>query len=85
MDIVSTWHDVAARPRAPLHYRQAEHDALWIVSPEEVADFAQAHTASPHREAAMVPGVGHCMDFHRYGAALHMQQLAFALHCAAMA
>ena len=89
LDIVSTWHDVvrgvAARIPVPLHYRQAEFDALWIVSSEEVSGFAEAHTASPHKDAAMVPGVGHGMDFHRFGAALHVQQLGFALQCAAMA
>ena len=69
----------------PLHYRQAEHDALWIVSPQEVSDFADAHTASPLRDAAMVRGVGHCMDLHRFGEAFHVQQLGFALQCAALA
>lgn len=89
LGIVTTWHDdirpVAARITVPLHYRQAEHDALWIVSLDEVAAFAKAHTASPSTNVAMVPGVGHCMDLHRYGAALHTQQLGFALECAAMA
>lgn len=78
----------ARRGRAPtraLHYRQAEHDALWIVSPEEVAAFANAHSASPHRDAAMIRGTGPCMDFHRVGAALQLQQLGFALRCAASA
>lgn len=89
LDIVNTWDDavrgVAARIRVPLHYRQAQHDALWIVNPEEVSAFADAHGASPHRDAAMIPGTGHCMDFHRVGSALQVQQLGFALQCAAMA
>jgi pimeloyl-ACP methyl ester carboxylesterase len=88
LDIVSTWddavHGIAASIAVPLHYRQAEHDALWIVSEDEVSRFSDAHTASPHKDAAMVPGVGHCMDFHRYGAAMQVQQLGFALQCASM-
>ena len=69
--------------RVPVHYRQAEHDRLWIVDAGEIDAFAARFTAAPRVDAAMVPDTGHCMDFHTIGAALHLQQLGFALQCAA--
>jgi pimeloyl-ACP methyl ester carboxylesterase len=87
VDIVSTWHhdvhDILGRIRVPVHYRQAEVDHLWIVDQDEVDGFAAALTNAPRVDAAMVHGTGHCMDFHRIGRALQLQQLGFALQCAA--
>lgn len=89
VDIVSTWqdhvHGVLGRIAVPVHYRQAEVDHLWIVDEGEVAGFAGALTASPRVDAEMMRGTGHCIDFHRVGAALQLQQLGFALQCAAEA
>jgi hypothetical protein len=33
----------------------------------------------------MIRDTGHCMDFHTVGPALQLQQLGFALQCAAQA
>jgi len=89
VDIVNTWHDhapgVLAAVRVPVHYRQAELDRLWIVDDGEVAGFARALSASPRVDWAMQRGTGHCIDFHHDGAALQVQQLGFALQCAAQA
>jgi len=86
IDIVTTWpevvRDVVRHVRIPVHYRQAEVDRLWIVDQTEVEQFGKAFTASPRVDAAMVRKTGHCMDFHRIGAALQTQQLGFALQCA---
>jgi pimeloyl-ACP methyl ester carboxylesterase len=85
IDIVNGWtegvHDTLARIRIPVHYRQGEVDKLWIVSQDEVDEFAQALSASPRVDAAMMAGTGHCIDFHWVGAALQIQQLGFALQC----
>ena len=87
VDIVSTWHDavkdIAARIVVPVHYRQGAADGLWIVSETEVTDFAAALVSAPHVDARLMPGVGHCIDFHREGGAFQKQQLAFAMQCAA--
>ena len=89
IDIVQTWHDqapeVLARVKPPVHYRQAEFDRLWIVDDAEVDGFGRALTASARVDGAMWRGAGHCIDFHRGGAALQAQQLGFALQCAAQA
>ncbi len=86
LDIVGAWHtvapDVLRRITAPVHYRQAEFDQLWIVNQGEVDAFARALTHSSRVDAAMVRGTGHCMDFHYVGKALQIQQLGFALQCA---
>lgn len=87
--IVSTWQDGVTATLAaigvPVHYRQAENDKLWIVDQDQVDGFAAALTGSPRVDAAMVRATGHCMDFHHIGAALHVQQIGFALQCAAEA
>ena len=86
VDIVGGWQqqaaDVCARVRVPVHYRQGEHDQLWVVDRGEIDAFAARFTAAPYVDAAMVRHTGHCMDFHAVGAALHLQQLGFALQCA---
>ena len=65
----------------PVHYRQAEFDKLWIEG--EVPDFARALSASPRVDWAVQKWTGHGIDFHRDGAAFQVQQLGFALQCAA--
>ena len=86
VDIVGGWQQqaaaVCARIAVPVHYRQGEHDRLWVVDAGEIDAFAARFTASPRVDAAMVRNTGHCMDFHAAGAALHLQQLGFALQCA---
>ncbi len=87
VDIVSTWSRNAPATlgniKVPVHYRQAEVDRLWICGQGEVDSFAKALSNAPRVDAAMVPGTGHCMDFHHIGPSLQLQQLAFALQCAA--
>jgi pimeloyl-ACP methyl ester carboxylesterase len=89
VDIVSTWHDTVHATlgaiTVPVHYRQAEVDLLWIVSPEEIEGFGKALVSSSRVDCAMVRGTGHCMDFHHVGHALQVQQLGFALQCASEA
>ena len=86
VDIVGGWQqradEVCAKVRVPVHYRQAEHDRLWVVDRQEVDAFAQRFTAAPSVDAAMVANTGHCMDLHSIAPALHLQQLGFALQCA---
>ena len=86
VDIVSMWHEqvagVAAHVRVPVHYRQGQFDALWIVDETEVKGFGNAFVNAPSVDATLVPGVGHCIDYHHYGAAFHAEQLDFAIRCA---
>lgn len=86
IDIASDWPgqavQVLAAVKVPIHYRQADHDRLWVVSHEEVREFASACSSAARVDAEIVSGAGHCIDFHRAGARLHLEQLAFALRCA---
>lgn len=87
VDIVSTWSANApatlGRIRIPVHYRQAEVDRLWICGQGEVDSFARALANATRVDAAMMRNTGHCMDLHHVGPSLQLQQLAFALQCAA--
>lgn len=86
LDIVNGWPAVAADVlgaiMVPVHYRQGEFDRLWITDAAEVARFGALLRHAPTVDAALVPATGHCIDYHRAGAALQTEQLAFAHHCA---
>jgi len=86
IDINNGWigrvRSVAAEVAVPVLSRQAEFDHLWITDAQQVADFGAAFTASSLVDARIVGGTGHCIDFHRAGAALQLSQLGFALECA---
>jgi pimeloyl-ACP methyl ester carboxylesterase len=85
-DIVTAWPAEAlstlGRIAVPVHYRQGEFDRLWLSGLQDVQRFAAALTSAPLVDAQMMAGTGHCIDFHHAGAALHLQQLGFALQCA---
>jgi hypothetical protein len=87
LEIRGAWpaqaRDVLGAIRVPVHYRQAEHDQLWVVGQDEIDGFAHALHRSPEVDAKSARGSGHCIDFHHSGAAFQLEQLAFALRCAA--
>ncbi|MTD52509.1 alpha/beta hydrolase [Amycolatopsis pithecellobii] len=70
---------LAPKISVPVHIRQGEFDALWINDETQVTEFAAALTGSPWVDAELFRSAGHAIDFHRGGAALQLQQLAFAL------
>lgn len=86
LDITGGWLSrvagVAAAITVPVHYRQGEHEKLWLNSPERVAAFGRLFTASPRVDARMVADAGHCIDFHHAGEAFQREQLDFAEDCA---
>lgn len=86
IDIVHDWparvRDVTQRVTVPVHYRQGEFDPLWITDAAQVAEFGRAFTGSRDVDARLMVSAGHCIDFHRLGAAFQLDQLAFALRCA---
>ncbi len=87
IEITSVWpkhvRQVAAEVTVPVHYRQAEFDNLWVVNQQEVEGFGKAFTQAKWVDAAMAHATGHCIDFHYLGAPFQLEQLAFALRCAA--
>lgn len=85
LDITGGWIErvrtVAGRITVPVHARQGEFDKLWISDQSEVDSYAAAFSAAPTVDARLVRSAGHCIDFHRLGAAFQLEQLAFALSC----
>lgn len=85
LDIVSGWPALfasrATHVTVPVHYRQAEFDKLWVVDQAEIERFGQGFPNSPSVDAKLCASAGHCIDFHRAGAAFQQEQLAFALRC----
>jgi pimeloyl-ACP methyl ester carboxylesterase len=85
LDIVSRWPaampGIAKEVSVPVHYRQAEFEKLWVADQREIDRFAAAFTQAPFVDARRFDFVGHCIDFHRAGAAFQLEQLGFALRC----
>lgn len=67
--------------RVPVHNVLAEYDALWDTTQESVEKFRALFTAAPFIDASLMRAVGHSIDHHKGGHALHLRQLAFAHEC----
>jgi pimeloyl-ACP methyl ester carboxylesterase len=72
---------VAPAITVPIYHALAEFDALWDGSPDARELFLSKFTATQRVESEIVEGVGHCIDHHLIGAAIHYKQLAFAHAC----
>jgi pimeloyl-ACP methyl ester carboxylesterase len=87
IDIVTAWptsvRELAARVEVPVHYRQAEFEKLWVTNEDEVVAFGASFTSAREVDARIYRHSGHCIDLHRVGASFQLNQLAFALGCAA--
>lgn len=81
-DIAFEWprhyRDITGAVDVPVHMRQAECDALWVVTPVELDAYAASFSRAPSIDAAIIPQVGHCIDHHLVGPQFHDEQLAFA-------
>ncbi len=73
---------VAPAIAVPIYHALAEFDALWDGSPEARQLFLSKFSALQDVESEIVYGVGHCIDHHLVGAALHYKQLGFVHTCA---
>jgi pimeloyl-ACP methyl ester carboxylesterase len=72
---------VAAQVTVRVQNALAQYDAFWDTSPEARAEFESLFPDSVPVTTGVIPGVGHSIDHHLLGAALHLQQLAFAYTC----
>lgn len=85
-EVVDDWPNgaatVAATVRVPVHYVLAEYDGLWVTGEDRVAALARLFKSAPRVHASLARSVGHNIDHHYLGRALHLDQLAFALSCA---
>jgi hypothetical protein len=85
LDITGAWiariRATVAEIRVPVHARQGEFDRLWTSDAGQVEGFGRAFTSSPAVDAQLAPIAGHCIGFHRAGAAVRLEHLAFALPC----
>lgn len=81
-EVVDGWiidfDGIAATIEVPVHYALAEHDHLWVASPENVRGFTESFTRSAAASGEFVEGVGHNIDHHQDSAAFHQRQLDFA-------
>ncbi|QSE94926.1 alpha/beta hydrolase [Rhodococcus pseudokoreensis] len=73
--------DVAATIDVPVHHALAEFDALWDSSTDARELFLSKFPDNRRIHSEIIDGVGHCLDHHLSGAALHYKQLAFATEC----
>lgn len=85
IDVVTGWPkrfaSVAARIAVPVQAYHAEFETLWRMDEKLATDFMARFTRAPFVEGGLFRSVGHCIDHHYLGPALHARQLAFALQC----
>ncbi len=72
---------VAPAITVPIYHALAEFDALWDGSPEARQLFLSKFTPQQCVHSEIIAGVGHCIEHHLIGAAVHYKQLAFAHEC----
>ncbi len=72
---------VAPAISVPIYHALAEFDALWDGSPRARRLLLSKFTAQQRVHSEIIEGVGHCIDHHLIGAAIHYKQLAFAHEC----
>lgn len=89
LDITGGWIEARAETCAlvtvPVFHRMGEFDHLWITSQDEIDTYKAGFTAAASVDAALQPGSGHCIDFHKPSAEFDDAELAFAKACAAAA
>jgi pimeloyl-ACP methyl ester carboxylesterase len=73
--------DAAATVTVPVHHTLAEFDSLWDASPRARELFLAKFSPTLLVHSEIMPGVGHCIDHHLQGAAMHYKHLAFAHQC----
>jgi pimeloyl-ACP methyl ester carboxylesterase len=83
LDITGGWiarrAEVCGRVAVPVHHRQGEFDHLWVTSQDEIDEYRAGFTAAPSVDVELLPGCGHCIDFHLPGEDFQRSQLQFAL------
>jgi hypothetical protein len=72
---------LAPNVRVPVHNVLGEYDALWDTSSGSIEKFTALFTAAAFIDASVMRAVGHSIDHHKGGHALHLRQLAFAHEC----
>jgi len=89
LDITGGWlerrAEVSGRITVPVFHRQGEFDALWVTDQSEIDTFRTAFTSAASIDTALLPGSGHCIDFHRPSEQFQQAELDFALAAAAEA
>lgn len=87
LDITGGWiqqrAEVCGQVRVPVFHRQAEFDHLWVTSQDEIDEFRAGFTTAPSVDTALLPGCGHCIDFHKPSDQFQQAELDFARRCAA--
>ena len=89
LDITGQWierrADVTAKITVPVFHRQGEFDHLWVTSQDEIDEYKAGFTSAASLDFALVPGSGHCIDFHKPAHEFESAELAFAKSTAATA
>ena len=73
--------EAATTITVPVHHTLAEFDSLWDTSPAARELFLAKFSPTLPVHSEIMPGVGHCIDHHLLGAAMHYKQLSFAHQC----
>ncbi|WP_228518193.1 hypothetical protein, partial [Curtobacterium sp. VKM Ac-1376] len=79
----SAEHHGKPSPQRRTHRRLPCNRLHWVADQQPLDEYAALFSSSPSVDARIVSAAGHCIDFHAVGDAFQLDQLAFALTCAA--
>jgi pimeloyl-ACP methyl ester carboxylesterase len=74
--------DSCSRVQVPVQYRLGEYDHVPPQGAEEMEKIRRAFSNAPSADVETIREAGHCIDFHKVGAAFQDGQIAFAIECA---
>ncbi|RFA22742.1 alpha/beta fold hydrolase [Subtercola boreus] len=87
LDITGGWIDrrgeTCGRITVPVFHRQGEFDNLWVTNQNEIDEYRAGFTSAASLDIELVPGSGHCIDFHTPSKGFEDAELAFAKSVAA--
>ena len=82
LDVTGGWisrrAETCGRITVPVFHRQGEFDNLWITNQSEIDDYRAGFTSALSVDVELLPGSGHCIDFHLPSEAFENAELAFA-------
>ncbi|RFA13190.1 alpha/beta hydrolase [Subtercola boreus] len=83
LDVTGGWinrrAETCGRVTVPVFHRQGEFDNLWVTNQNEIDEYRAGFTSAPSLDIELLPGSGHCIDFHTPSEVFEDAELAFAM------
>jgi pimeloyl-ACP methyl ester carboxylesterase len=76
------WDTYASKVEIPVFYVAAQHDAMFVSTPQNAEDFGKHFTKCKVIDVAYVPSAGHCIELGHQGIGYLTRVVGWAMNCA---